>query len=218
MPLDGTAASYAGTGTSLNAALTTTGAGTIFALILLNQANCTSVTASGLTFTKRAEQTGAFSYLSFWDAPSSGAQASLTITSNHDASASFATLHLWGWSGTLSGLDAHASNPDVGTSDPRTISTSSATTVIFHGARDGTAANPGPGTGFTQILGSTGSGYLLPQRAEFSATQSSLAIHDNSATTPDSANGALAVAYVAGGAPATVVKDLLGGGIFQVLR
>jgi hypothetical protein len=181
LSLDGTASIYATSGTSFaTGTLTCSNAGNVICVAITKNGagDVSSVTGTGATFTFRAKSATGANNIEWWTGYAAGTFSS-AVTVNMASSASFATVHAFGVNGAPSSsyFDTHSGIPTTNTSDADlTISTSNADDFIFGGYREGSTDNPSAGTGFTRILGGTGSGYQLTEYKIVSSTQTSLAI------------------------------------------
>lgn len=132
-----------------------------------------------------------------------------TITVNTTTSA-YLTIDIFEIQGadTLTVFDGNASVPDEGNSDPGTISTNTADTMIVGVFRMGATPGPTAGSGYTLI---SGLHYQLAEYQIVSATQSSLSV--TIGTGVGDANGRICTAIIqaaAGGAtiPAAISETL----------
>lgn len=208
--LDGSASLLASSGASGQVTLTTTGAGVVAVAILYNRNFGTTISSitdtAGLTYTQVGHfYDGGIALMDLWYATSTGAQTSDVITVTPADSVDYLTIHAWGISGThaTTPLDSNGSNPDVDVASPRTISTTAANTMVV-GLFRGDTPTGSAGTGFTQILGATGAGYMVTQYAVFSSPQTSLSVPGDPLMT---VNGAIAAAFVGASGSTTAYSD-----------
>ncbi len=200
LALDGSGHATNGAWSGNTVTLTTTAAGVICVAVEANGGPVTSITARGLTFTKRSGPTssGTDQTLEIWSAASSTAQTSLVITVNTSFASRFATVDAFGVSGCdiTTIWDSNASLPDVRgtggpTADPAIVSTTTADTFIIGAFRMGSQATPTAGTGFTAI---SGADYLLTEYKIVAAAQTSLNV--TIGTGVGDANGAIGDAII----------------------
>lgn len=202
LSIDGTASTFGNSGSSVatDAALTCSNAGNVINVVITtNGSTVSSVSSGGVSFTLRKRQTTGSDHLEYWTGYNAGTHNAV-VTVSFTGTSSFATIHAWGSNGAPSSayFDVNASLPDAGTTDPRTVSTTAADTMIIGAFRFGSTANPTNGTGFTQILGASGSGYTLTEYKIVSAAQTGLSVPVG--TGAGNANAAIADAIVQDGA------------------
>lgn len=140
---------------------------------------------AGLTWTQRAV-TDPLGFIPVYEyyAVSTGTLSGDVITITFGASTSSFTV---GTAVAISGgntttpYDVNASLPDPGQTDPGTVSTTAASTIIFMGLRSSNAS-PTPGTGWTQLVNSTGSEYWIWEYQIVSSAQTNLSVTLGSGT------------------------------------
>lgn len=178
LTLDGTASILATSGLSASTGtLACANAGNIICVdVLANlSASISSITGGGVTFSQRAVAGSGTSLIYRWTGYSSGI-FNAAITVNFSPASTFASVHAYGVSGAPSSsyFDPNGALPDVGNGDPRSVTTSNAIDIILAAFRMGSTPDPTAGNidgvAATQILGASGSGYLLTQYRNVSAT------------------------------------------------
>jgi hypothetical protein len=158
--VDGVAQNSATSGTTIAAALTTTNSTDVIVVAVTYAAgsnSVSSITSSGLTFTKRAEkqQGGGFgTNTDYWTATASSTLSGQTITVNFSTTlGGNAVMTAWGMKAT-GAFDANGSLPFTTTSSG-TVSTNSAPDVLFfmEGTNSSSVSLSGSNlpSGFTQI-------------------------------------------------------------------
>lgn len=177
LALDGTGQTLGTSGASATVALTTTHPTDVVTVIsLANAGQVSSITAAGLTFTKRASavNTGG-EPIEEWSAVAS-ATFSGNITVNYSNTTTYASVVAFGISGANTGTiyDNHTGLPATA-SGTVSISTANANDFLIGTYRYASTVSPTAGSGWTQIAGG---GYLLVEYRIVSATQSSLAVTD----------------------------------------
>jgi hypothetical protein len=161
--LDGVVTGTA-TATSKAVSLTTSVANSrIFVAVTCNGGPVVSVTASGLTFTRRARNVNGGINLELWSAPATGTLSSLSITVTQTSSA-FLSVHAFGISngGATPSFDTNGALPNLvqdgnggsggATTTRASITTSQTNDLLISVYRFlSTSAPTNPGTGWTQI-------------------------------------------------------------------
>lgn len=185
--LDGAVAFYGRSGNPSEAlpTLTCGSAGNpIFVATRTNAASISSIsdTGGGGTWLQRTFiSDGSNNTLDLWWTTCAGTFNGV-ITINFSGGPLYTTAHAFAFSGCdiASVFDANGSLPDkaqgVGTADPRVVSTLNGTDVILGIFGMFSQLNPTAGSGFTQILGNTGSGALLTEYKIVSTAQTSLSV------------------------------------------
>jgi hypothetical protein len=160
---DGVATGTA-TASSLSVSLTTTNTNDlIFVAVACNGGPVVSVTATGLTFTRRARNINGSVNVELWSAPSTAALTSKSITITQTSSA-FLSVHAFGISngGALPAFDGNGALPNLvqdgsggsggATSTRASITTTQSNDLLLSVYRFlSTSAPTNPGTGWTQI-------------------------------------------------------------------
>ena len=205
LSLDGSAHINSSNSASLGVALTTSNSNDIICVVAtVNGAPVTSVTASGLTFTKRANAgtTSAFQ-IELWTAVATSPLTALTITTTQTSSA-FITVDVFGISGadTSTIFDANAALPSEVSSGNPSISTDTADTFCL-GCMRGTGGSPVAGAGWTAI---SAADYQVTEYQIVSSTQSGLSVTATS-TTPNGGIGDAIIIASAGGA--TILPQMM---------
>lgn len=182
LSLDGTASVFGGSGTSVaTGTLTCSNAGNVIVVaIVSNGSDVSSVTGGGVTFSSRGKTNSGSNYTETWVGYASGT-FNAAVTVNFTGTSSFATVHAFGINGAPSSsyFDSHGSLPSIGTTLPGTVSTSANDTFIFAALRASDTPNPLSTGSWTQILGSSGDGYMLTEYQIVSSPQSGLSVTGN---------------------------------------
>lgn len=149
--INGTAVSVNGQGSGTTIALvgfSTSGAGKVIVTTAANGLTVSSISGAGLTWTAR----GAVSSpnLETWEADSSGAISSQTITITYSGTINFATATVFGV-GTVVDFDVNGSLPHQSATDPGTVSTTAAETMIFASCRYSGTETPTAAADWTVI-------------------------------------------------------------------
>lgn len=189
--INGTPGHANASATTVAAAVTTTSAALIVAVVTTNGGPITGVSGGGLSWARHANVTGGSAeYLELWTAEAASPLSAVTMTATNTFS-SFCTLDVFGVSGydTADIFDNDASVPNTGVSDPRTISTALADTMIIGAFRFAGTPSPTAGSGYTAI---SGADYQLTEYQVVSSTQSGLSV--TVGTGVGNANGGIATA------------------------
>lgn len=194
LALDGSAHGTSPNSLTGTATLTTTSSNDIIVVIVQgNDGPITGVSGSTLgAFTRRGGVTAGSQALDVWYKIAASPVTSEVITATQTVS-NFMSLDAFGVSGanTVSPFDGTIVTAN---SDPVSISTTNANTLIFGSFGEGSVASPTSGAGWTQL---SGANFQLTEYKIVSSTQSSLTV--NQTTGAGDAALALADAIVAGG-------------------
>ena len=205
--LDGVATG-GGTGTPIvtSGNLTCSNTNNVICVAVLNNGAAVSgVTGGGVTFTSRAI-VGTLTELEFWTGFSTAAFNDVVSVAIPGGS-SFAHVTAFGMHGPPSSsyFDVNGSLPATGGSDPLSLSTTAAHTIILGMYRFASTASPTEGSGFTII---DGSGFMLVEYLEAVTAQTSLSI--TVGTGAGNANGGIGDALVFAAAGGSVIKTFGG--------
>jgi hypothetical protein len=189
--LDGSgyADSTSGTITSISTTITTSNKPDVIILLTTTQVatgagyvTVSSVSATGLTFTKRTSTTAAVGGFDMdieeWYAIATSTLTALTVTVTYSGTIThYVTLDVFGVKGanTNSPFDPSSSLPSVKTAAAATITTAYRNDFLFGFELTDTTASPTHGTGWTAINTPTGA-YFGSEYQEVSSTQSALAV------------------------------------------
>ncbi|MCB1631044.1 MAG: hypothetical protein KDI23_04385 [Pseudomonadales bacterium] len=191
-------------------ALTANAGSLITVAITTNGGPVTSVTsANGETFTPRGTHSvSGTAKLSLYDCVASSAWSSNTVTINN-TSAAYTTVDIAEWRSDVAGtwgLDPNASNPDIAGTEPRTISTDTADSIILGVFRYSTFGTPAAGSGFAFVR--TPADFQSLEYMIATTTQSGLSVAEAGSGT---VNAAIAIAYIftpAGSTDALTASDI----------
>jgi hypothetical protein len=178
LSLDGSASFGSASGISLTTGTVTTtaGSGLMICDVATNAASISSITGTGLTFTRRAQQTptNGPTDIEEWSAPyTSNYSGAITINSSSATSTYIGgSCFGIGDAATTSSFDTNASLPGKSSSGVAAISTSSAKDFI-HAIIALSTTTGSAGSGWTGIPGS-GTDFVVVEYMIVSATQSSL--------------------------------------------
>lgn len=145
-------------GSPITASLTTSVAADVLVLFatINNGHTGTSVTDnSGVTaaWSLRKRNTNGNSILEEWSTTATGILSGATVTVNSNAGGGdFQTIDVFGVSGANTSSPFDSGGPISGNSDPQSITTANANTMLIGGARLATQ-NPTQGAGYTKISG-----------------------------------------------------------------
>lgn len=181
-------------GSSPTVTLTTTGAGKIVVIATINSASVNSISGGGLTWSRIGRSdTGAFTNkIEAWRADAASALTGAVITLNLNAGAEYATIIAFCIEGCVTGT-SDTEGLSEGATAPRSVTTTSANTIVVGGFRFGGTSDPSAGSGFTE-RGSTG-GYTLAETKLLTAAATTSVTTSNDADS----NGGVAWAFIKAG-------------------
>lgn len=156
------------------ASFSTSGAGKVIVIALINGANVDGITGASLTFTERANNSyNGSNRLVSWAADSAGAISSQTISINLSAAPSYITAVVFGV-GNTTGFDTDASLPESATDNADgTVSTDAADTMVIGAFRSSGTENSDPPATWTDIVTD---GFMGVFYKTFTAIQSGLTV------------------------------------------
>jgi hypothetical protein len=209
--LDGSVQGNVGSGTTCSVSLTTSNPNDFICVaVLCNGGPVVSVTATGLTFTRRAQNVGTATNVELWYAQSASALSAKSITVTQTSSG-FMTVTAFGVSGAT-GWDNNANLPSVigdgsgnATTARASLTTSKADDFLIGIYRMHTTSTPTAGSGWTAIAGAN---FQLVEYKSVSATQSAT---DATLTTGNNdQNGGIGDALTSDALPPTPTLSLDG--------
>ena len=160
LALDGSSATHSANVFSVNLTLTTSSANDLIVVDAASNGSgltASGVTATGLTFTKHSSF-GVSQTIERWSAVASSALSGVTITvtqTNQD----FLAVTAYGISGANTSSPWDSGGPQTGT-DPISITTVNANTMVIGTYKMNSTASPTAGTGFTQIAADASSFHM----------------------------------------------------------
>lgn len=198
MSLDGSNSNVNPGTSSLSTDITTTKTdNVIVAMVLVNGGPLTGVSGSTLgAFTKRASAGTGANLIEEWYVISPVVLTNEVVTAVATSSG-YMTVIVFAVNGakTSAPFDTNASLPNLGTTDPRTVSTTGSNTMIIGGLR-GSTDMPTPGAGYTGIENDLTGAFMLVEYKLVSSAQTNLSV--TVGTGAGTTNGAIGDALVQG--------------------